>query len=851
MALKLLNLRSVTLGVVAALVANSLQSASLDPAIPAFVENYCIDCHDTETAKGDRDFEPFLDAKDPGKHHQTLEEILEQLNLGEMPPAKKGVAQPDNGTRRKVIAGISRHLTEAEAFSKPQSTVLRRLTRYEYNYTLRDLLGIDTTAADRTRDFPEEGRTHGFANLGSAQALSDHQLGLYMEAVAKYLDLALVFGQKEPKVQKYTFKPLDLNGTYTNPGAVKYKVWAKDGSHLDIAHGQSVDSAPTYPKAFSRRGVPVSGHYKITVKATAIGRKHPYDPDIFPNDLSVPLQLGLWHVPNSRYLGNQASEGRVLIDVYDLPDNEPTEVGKTVWLPAGSLPFVHWINGPGSSKRPLRLLTERYHTEAIRKTQTVVDRLVEQGLPVPKDALVQKVYISDVYQGPRIRVFEISVEGPLYSSWPPSGHRNIIGGETDAAKVDIPSTFRKFASKAFRQPIEETEVQHYIQYTQGLVKSGTPPAEAIRKGLVAILSSPRFLFLDEGNPGKGKSLDPYQLASRLSYTLWSSMPDEQLFRLASEGKLGQAQILAKEVDRLLNAPKSDAFVRHFADAWLGLYKIGSMPPGDLQYPAYYRDRLEAAMKEETRLFLSDILKHNHPIDHLLDSRITFLNGNLAKHYGLEEITGARFRKVSFPKGLRRSGILGHASVLTATSNGVETSPVVRGVWVLENILGTPAPTPPPDVPQIEPDTRGATTIREQLTKHRSVAACADCHAKIDPWGFALEYYDPIGGFRKNYPILASSGRISSRPGKAVDGSGELPDGTFITNESTLRKELLQRKNTITRNLIRKFLTYATGRETHFRDEPEIDKIAQNLSENNGGFRDLIRLSLQSQIFQSR
>ena len=845
------NLGTLSIGLAAFVLVSPLQSASLDPVVPAFVEKYCIDCHDAETTKGDRDFEPFLDAQDPGKHHETLAEILEQLNLGEMPPAKKGVAQPDAATRRKVVERLTRHLTLAEASSKPQTTVMRRLTRYEYNYTLRDLLGIDTAAADMTRNFPAAARTHGFANLGSAQALSDHQLGLYMDSAAKYLDMALVFGQSRPEPRKYTFKPLDLNGSYTNPGAVRYQVWAKDGSHLDIAHGHPVDTGPTYPKAFARKGVPSPGFYKIRVKATAIGRKHPYDPSIFPNDLSVPLQLGLWHVPGPEYLGTQASEGRNFVGVYDLPDNEPTEISETVWMPTGSIPFVHWINGPGASKRPLRLLTERYHKEAIRKSQADVDRLVEQGLPVPKDALVQKVYISDVYQGPRIRVFEISIEGPLHPTWPPAGHRNIIGEETDPAKVDIPTTFTAFASKAFRSPVQQAEVQHYIDYSLGLTKSGTPPAEAIRKGLAAILTSPRFLFLDEGNPEDGQALDSHQLANRLSYALWSSMPDARLSRLAKEGKLTNPKNLRPEIDRLLDDPKSEAFVRHFADAWLGLHKLGSMPPGDLQYPAYFKDRLQSAFKTETRLFLADILQHNRPIHRFLDSRETFLNGNLAKHYGIKGITGAPFRKVTFPGNLRRSGILGHASVLTATANGVETSPVVRGVWVLEKLLGTPPATPPPDVPPIEPDTRGATTIREQLAKHRNIAACADCHAKIYPWGFALEFYDPIGGFRENYPILTSTGRISPRPGKPVDGSGQLPNGTHITDESTLRQELLQRQNSFTRNLIRKFLTHATGREPNFRDEPEIQLIASQVAKSGYGFRDLIHLGLQSEVFRNR
>ena len=829
----------------------TLHAGSLDSSIPSFVEKYCINCHDGETEKGDRDFEPFLDAPNSAEQHLALEEILEQLNLGEMPPKKKGVSQPPVHEIRKVIKGITNYLTEVHASSKPQSSVMRRLTRYEYKNTLRDLLGVDTAAADLTRNFPEDPRSHGFANLGTAQALSDHQLSLYMDSANKYLDMALVFGQEKPNATKHVFKPLDLNGQKNNPGAVRYQVWAKDGSYLDIAHGQPVDNGPTYPRAFARKGVPHSGFYKIRVDATAIGRKHPYDSSIFPNDLTVPLQLGLWHVPGFSYLVGQASEGRMLIGTYDLKDNERTPVEATVWLPAGSTPFVNWINGPGASKRPLRLLTERYHTEAIRKTQTVVDRLKEQGLPVPKDALVQKVYISDVYQGPRIRVFEISIEGPLHQDWPPEGHQNVIGKTTEADKVDIPAMVVAFASKAFRQPVQSKEVGHYVEYIQEAIKTGEPTAKAIQKGLAAILSSPRFLFMDEGDLQKGSKLNSYQLANRLSYTLWSSMPDERLNRLAEKDLLQNPDVLSNEIERLLHHSNSDAFIEHFADAWLGLYKIGSMPPSNLQYPAYYRDRLEAAMKTETRLFLEDSLKHNRPLQSLLDSRETFVNGNLAKHYGISNVQGASFRKVTFPKNTPRAGILGHGSVLTATSNGVETSPVVRGVWILESILGTPPAAPPPDVPPIEPDTRGATSIREQLTRHRSVAACADCHAKIDPWGFAMEIYDPVGGYRKHYPILTSSGRISPRPGKAIDGSGQLPDGTWIGDNSDFYEELLKRQNLFTRNLVRKFLTYATGREMNFRDEPEIRKISQNLSEKDAGFRDLIRLSLQSQIFQNR
>lgn len=828
-----------------------LTAATLNPIVPQFVSRYCMTCHDAEMEKGDRNFESFLASPGETEHRQTMEEILEQLNLGEMPPKKKRIEQPADDERRAVVEEMTRFLTTADAAKRPDSTVMRRLTRYEYNNTIRDLLGIDTAGTDRTRQFSADPRTHGFANLGSSQTLSDHQLGLYLEAGREYLDMALVFGREQTEPKEWVFKPLDLNGQKKNPGAVRYRVWAKDGSYLDIAHGQPVDNGPTYPRHFAKRGVPVDGRYRIRVTATAIGREHPYDSEIFPNDLTVPLQLGLWHVPDETFLGKRASEGRVLIGIYDLPDDKPLEIKTDVWLPAGSTPFVHWINGPGSSKRPMRLLTERYHPEALRKSQTQVDRLREQGLSVPGDALVQKIYISDVYQGPRIRVYEMALKGPLYDEWPPGGHRGIIGPETDPDRVDVAVTMTRFASKAFRRPVPQEEVAHQIEFVRKQVVDGVPKGEALKLGLIAILTSPRFLFLDEGDPSDGDPLDEWQLVSRLSYALWSSMPDERLWKVAASGRIMDPEMLASEIDRLIEDPRSNAFVEHFTDAWLHLYKIGSMPPGSKQFPAYYRDRLESAMKTETRLFVADVLKHNRPITDFLQSRETFVNSKLAKHYGLSDVVGESFRKVGIPDKVRRAGLLGHASVLTATANGVETSPVVRGVWILENILGTPPSPPPPDVPPIEPDTRGAITIREQLAKHRNVAACADCHAKIDPWGFALEFYDPIGAFRTHYPRMGADGRITQHVGEPIDGSSKLPGGGWIQNEEDLLTELLKRKLPFTHNLVVKFLTYATGRELTFRDHAEVDQIVLQVVESGDGFRDLVRLGLQSDIFRRR
>ena len=300
---------------------------------------------------------------------------------------------------------------------------------------------------------------------------------------------------------------------------------------------------------------------------------------------------------------------------------------------------------------------------------------------------------------------------------------------------------------------------------------------------------------------------------------------------------------------MLRDPKAKAFIEHFTDGWLRMNTLGSMLPDGKSFESYYSQRLEYAMREETRLYFENLLANNGPVLDFLDSDYTFLNGSLAKHYGLEGINGEAFRRVRLPENSRRGGLLGHASVLTVTANGVETSPVVRGVWILENILGTPPSPPPPDVEPLEPDTRGATTIRDQLKKHRDVQACADCHAKIDPLGFALEFYDPIGGYREFYPSVDAGD--SRALGKQVDGSGELPSGEHFSDERGLKQVLMDRKDRFAYTLTEKLLVYGTGREMTFRDHGVIEGIASDIAESGYGLRDLVVAIADSDVFKKR
>jgi hypothetical protein len=376
--------------------------------------------------------------------------------------------------------------------------------------------------------------------------------------------------------------------------------------------------------------------------------------------------------------------------------------------------------------------------------------------------------------------------------------------------------------------------------------------KAVRVGLMAILISPDFLFMNE-KPGK---LDDFALASRLSYFLWSTMPDEELLALAEKGKLAQPETLHDQVERMLKHPKAAAFTENFVGQWLGLRDIDFTEPSFILYPEY-DSMLRVAMVKETELFFAEVLKKDLPLTNFVASDFTFLNARLAKHYGIAGVVGSEMRRVKLPSESHRGGVLTMASVLKVTANGTTTSPVVRGAWVLDRILGTPPPKPPPDVPIIEPDIRGATTIREQLAKHRAVASCAACHEKIDPPGFALESFDVIGGWRDNYrttgngkPVVVDGRRMPYHEGKKVDPS-DVFNGAKFTNVDEFKQLLLKNKDQLARALAEKLLTYATGSLPGFVDRAAVDEIVKAVRAKNYGFRTLVHEVVKSKVFQNK
>ncbi len=414
--------------------------------------------------------------------------------------------------------------------------------------------------------------------------------------------------------------------------------------------------------------------------------------------------------------------------------------------------------------------------------------------------------------------------------------------------IDAERILREFARRAFRRNVSDEDIKPFLARVKSKLDQKSTFEQAMRVGLKGILVSPDFLFLRE----KGPKLDDFALASRLSYFLWSSMPDETLFKLAAAKKLHEADVLRQQVERLLSDPKARAFNTNFTGQWLSLRAIDATLPDRTLYPEY-DDILKTSMLKETSLFFDEVLKNDLPLTHFVSSDFSFLNARLAKHYGIPGIEGMDMRKVTLPADSHRGGLLTMGSVLKVTANGTTTSPIIRGSWVLERILGTPPPKPPADVEAIEPDIRGATTIREQLAKHRNVESCATCHRKIDPPGFALESFDVIGGWRDHYRALTNGGEKDAsgrrvKRGPAVDPSDALLDGRRFRDIDDYKKLILEDKDQLARNLAEKLMTYATGAQPTKLDQPHLDEIVTDIRSKGYGFRSLVHAVVASSLF---
>ena len=809
------------------------EPVALDAAAEAKLRNffatYCQDCHGPEKQKGDRRFDQLALRVEKADTLIELQDVVDQLNLGEMPPAEK--KQPGTDEVRAVVSVLTQLIGEGHArlASTGGQTVLRRLNRREYLNTVGDLFGLNMSMFDPTTKFPRDQMVGHMDNIGDALKTSGYLLAQYLDAADQVVEKAFADSER-PAEQTWTF-----NSDFRQQTELRHHREVYGNRFIALYETTtSVQHEGAYgPLLNFSQGVPHDGWYELRVKAEAKFRRNAYDPNFFGTDLSMPLRMGV--VAGTARAGplHLPQPIEPALAETTLKDDEPDWYVFRVWLDKGFAPRFTFPNGMLSVRNAYARVMRTYNKlfpEEVRGSTGIVEN---------------RINVLRHGQIPQIRIHEVQIRGPLVEQWPPAGRQAILGRATFSPDRTR-EILKNFAARAYRRPVRDEEVDRLMSVVTARRQQGKSDFDAMKDGLKAALCSPAFLYLVEPDPAGTlpvASLTPHALATRLSYFLWSTMPDAELRRAADTGDLAKPEVLVAQVRRMLSDSRSEAFTVGFIDAWLNLRALGDMAPDRGEFARYYAHNLQPAMKRETQLFMRDLIERNESVVRFLDANYTFANRPLARLYGMENAvppeSGHEFHRITFTAP-QRGGLLGQGSVLTVSANGIETSPVTRGVWVLENILGTPPAPPPDNVPPIDPDIRGAKSMREILAKHRDNPACYDCHRKIDPLGFALENFDPIGAWRTRYD-----------KGGAIDSSGELPDGRRFDDVAGLKRTLVQRKAQFARMLTERLLTYACGRRMEALDRPAIERIAAATQPGDYRMRDLLEEVVRSSVFRSK
>ena len=802
-----------------------LLTAHLFAGPAEFLSTYCNDCHGSEKQKGDRRFDTLALPVAKVDTLIDLKDILDQINLGEMPPEKS--KQPSADEQKAIIEQLTQALTAGRETlaSTGGSAVLRRLNRHEYINTIGDLFSLNMAAFDPTTKFPRDQSEEHMENLGDVLQTSGYLLDQYLDAADTVVEKVFAH-QQQPKEQVWHFK-----GEFKTKAKSEKKRNEYDNRHLLVMECMDSDKHTAgfgFIKDFEE-GVPADGFYEIQVLVKAMNRQHPYDPEIFGTDIREPFRFGI--VPGDSKLGplELPHPQQPMLAELALNDGEPEWRTMKVWLDAGHTPRFVFPNGPEDIRKTWFKIAD-YHKD-------LWPQFISEDDEGKLGIVEAKQVTLHVCKFPHIRIDEVKIRGPIHDQWPPAPQQAVLGKQGFSPK-NMRELLQTFAERAYRRPASKDEMDRLMAIAEKRISTGHTPLDGFKAALKAALCSPGFVYLSQETKQDSKKLSNQALASRLSYFLWSTMPDAELL----SQDLTKPDVLTAQTRRLLDDSRSDAFVAGFLDSWLNLRNLGGMPPDRSEFEEYYSKGFQDAFKQETRMFMRDLIERDASIVNFLDSDYSFLNQPLATHYELGELGAPakahEFRKVSF-KNNKRGGLLGMGSVLTITANGIDTSPVTRGVFLLENILGTPPPPPPDDVPAIDPDVRGAKSMRELLSKHRESPNCYGCHQKIDPLGFALENFDAIGDWRP---------RIEKTK---IDSSGELPSGEKFEDVAGLRKILVQRKDLFAHMLTDRLLTYACGRRIGALDEATVEKIVADLPMKEYGLRSLIEAVVCSEPFLTR
>jgi mono/diheme cytochrome c family protein len=858
----------------------------------AFLEANCSPCHNSKTKKGNLDVTALKMELTDAPTFATWVKIHDRVRDGEMPP--KAAPQPEAAAREAFLKSLNATLTTADAarIRREGRAVLRRMNRYEYENTLRDLLGAPWLQIKEL--LPEDGERHRFNKSGEALGVSHVQISRYLAAAEYALREVIARAEKQPetttkryyareqraftnKVEFSQFNTASERATFPLLGnaadvAVLKKeapmtVGEKDPAKRELeSMGVVASSYEPLEIRFNQFKAPVPGKYKLRLNAHSFW--------------AGPESAERWWKP-SRFV---ASAGRTREPVTLYAEVPPRQMRYLANVDVAPEPSVQEVE--------VYLLKD----ETIRPDAV---RLFRSRPPNWRNPLAEK----DGQPGVAFRWLEVT--GPIHDEWPTKGHKLLFGdlpirckdalagqpllddedeenAEAQAARraknpnqiltkvcgvkssqphADAEKLLRNFLTRAYRHATPQViaeDTRRFLKIFDAAHKTSGSFTEAMITTYSAVLCSPAFTTLEE-RPGR---LDDHALASRLSYFLWNSEPDATLRDLAQQGVLRKPAVLRAQVERLLADPKSNRFVSAFLDYWLDLRKVNITSPDELLYNDYYLDdHLVESSIAETRAFFAELIRNDLPARNVIASDFVTINERLANHYGLLGVQGSQIRRVALPPDSVRGGLLTQASVLKVTANGTTTSPVVRGAWMMERILGKPVPPPPPGTPAVEPDIRGATTLRQQLEKHRTIQSCNACHAKIDPAGFALENFDVFGGWRDKYRALAdgekapgigkNGQKFAFRYIQPVDASGSLPDGRGFKDVRELKRLLLPDERQIARNLTNQLLIFATGASVQFSDRPKVEALLDRAESKGYGVKSLIQLLIESELFRNK
>ncbi len=805
--------------------------------IATFIDQHCTECHDAETHKAGLRLDTLKQTFDDPKAAATWTKVFDKLVAGEMPPKKQ--ERPPQADLDTTTKFLREHLHAASLeIQRTQGRVpIRRLNGTEYENTVRELVG---TRVKLKELLPTDNSAGGFDNVSAVLDLSSTHLLLYQEAAEKAVNSVIPIHPHLPTKERRTGREISQKGS-------NFQQTLTRGCFLKDDALVVYTKLPRYGLVCTP-SVQGAGRYKIRMSACAVGAER------------VPVPVALCTVDRGR-------EPPVVRDTVDFPPGEPRLIETEIDLEAGEA-FVLQLQLNWDIRATKKSIEE--HTgPGFRIEWLEIEGPVD---PFPSPAF--RTLFGDAELMPK-SIAKAKAEGRKPQDW--SQRTNIYTWLNDplepvsaTPKEDADKLLRAFIPRAFRRLVDEATLKHYIGKVHAKLDAGESFVNAMTYGYKSVLTSPQFLFFVEA-PGQ---LDRLALANRLAFFLTSLPPDAELF----VADVTQPDELRKQTERLLNSPRSRGFTENFTGQWLELRKIDATIPD----PNLYGDfdgTLLWSMPEETRRFFDDVLKNDRSVLEFVDSTWSIMNRRLAEHYGVTEafdaakplrstspllpssVPQSEFRRVSLPTGSHRGGVMTQGSVLKVTADGTTTSPVLRGKWVLERILGNAPPPPPPDIPAIEPDIRGATTIRQQLNKHRSIASCNSCHQHIDPPGFALESFDPIGSYRDFYRASARTtagivqlpgytGRAFYR-GPDVEKGGVTHDGKAFTTIEDYKRLLLESPDQITRNLAEKLLTYATGAEPQFADREVVEEIVTKVRAKKYGFRTLVHEVVQSRIFLNK